>query len=114
MTETSNKSEKQTRKHLSASQKMAIVRRHLGARRETVADLTLGHGVPPGCIYQWAQRLLDNGDVAIEGKPRGESQVVKQAEQKATALAARLAKKDQVIAELSTELLELKKIPGAL
>lgn len=108
MTEIPTKPEKQTRTHLSASQKTAIVRRHLGAKRESVADLAVEHGVPPGSIYPWVQRLFDNGDVAIETKPHAERQAVKQAEQKATACAVRLAKKDQAIAELLTQLLELK------
>lgn len=114
MMNTKTKPEKQKRKHLSPSQKMAIVRRHLGPKRESVADLAVEHSVPPGSIYQWAQRLLDNGDIAIEGKPRAESQVVKMSQQKMLALTEKLVKKDQVIAELSTELLELKKTPGAL
>jgi transposase-like protein len=112
MTNTKTKAERQKRKHLSASQKMTIVRRHLGPKRETVAGLAAEFAVPPGSIYQWVQRLLDNGDVAIEGKPRGENIAAKQSEQKIVALTARLAKKDQVIAELFTEMLELKKYLG--
>ena len=112
---TKDKSEsKQRRKHLPASEKMAIVRRHLGPKHESVADLAVEYGVQPGSIYLWVQRLLDNGDLALEGKPRGDSRAEKESDRKLHLMTERIAKKDRVIAELSTEYLELKKALGDL
>ena len=101
------------RKFLSPAQKIAIVREHLidGIRVITLVDTYKTHAVQ---YYQWQKQLFDEGTVVFERKPNGHN--VKRQEnakdQKIEQLEAKLQQKNNVMAELLQEHIELKKELG--
>ena len=92
---------------------MEVLRRYL-SKREAVSDLADEYKVAPSMIYQWASRLMENGDLALEDKRRGDSQAIKDMHRKVETLQKRMSHKDAVIAELSSDYLQFKKSFGEL
>ena len=99
-----------TRKRFSAEEKAAIVRRHLvdGA---SVADLADEFGIAPTQFYRWQQQAISGMVVAFERKRDGAE---KRLEQENEALRRTIARKDEVIAEVTGELIDAKKKTGGL
>jgi transposase len=105
--------QKQRRRHYSAEQKAAIVRRHL-VDKVPVSDLCDEYGIQPSVFYHWQKVVLDGMESAFErqsdpGKPKLRERDL---ERRVAELEARLAKKDSVIAEISEEFVKLKKELG--
>jgi transposase-like protein len=102
-------SSRRERRHFSAGQKLAIVKRHLvdGA---PVSDLCDEYQILPTQFYQWQRQLFEGGAAAFErkGAPVGPSPV----ERRVAHLEQRLATKNEVIAELMEENVRLKKVDG--
>jgi len=98
------------RRHFTAQQKVAIVKRHL-VDGVPVSDLCDEHQLLPTQFYQWQKQLFEGGAVAFErqAKPTGPSP----AERRVQELEAKLAVKNEVIAELMEECVGLKKVAGA-
>jgi transposase-like protein len=102
---------KESRRHHSPEQKLAILREHL-VDRKPVSEVCEKHQIQPSLFYHWQKQLFENGTAAFEpsrGRPSREQQ-----DQAARIehLEARLARKDAVIAEISEELVHLKKENG--
>ena len=100
------------RKQLSAEQRAQIVRRHLGGK-EQVSDLADEYGVQPSQIHLWVKQVLDQAENAFNrvGRPfKGENAKSRQVER----LEAKLAQKNEVIAELMEENVRAKKANGEL
>jgi transposase-like protein len=97
------------RRHLSGQQKVAIVKRHL-VDGVPVSDLCDLHEILPTQFYQWQKQLFECGAAAFERKaaPAGSSP----AERKVRELEAKLATKNEVIAELLEDHVRLKKVNG--
>ena len=106
-----NGSRRRERRHFTAQQKVAIVKRHL-VDGVPVSDLCDEHDLLPTQFYQWQKQLFEGGAAAFERKtkPAGPSSV----ERKVQHLEARLANKNEVIAELMEENVRLKKLDGLL
>jgi len=104
-------SRKQQRRTFSAAQKVAIVKRHL-IDGVAVSDLCEEHQIQPTLFYQWQRQLFENGAAAFErkGKPKGASAD----KQRIEWLQAKLATKNEVIAELMEENVKAKKECGEL
>lgn len=101
------------RRHFTAEQKAAIVRRHL-ADKKPVSDLADEYGVQPSQIHAWVHQVLAQAERAFD---RGAGQRQNQAradERKITQLEAKLTTKNEVIAELMQEHVQLKKELGEL
>jgi transposase-like protein len=99
------------RKQLSAEQRAQIVRRHL-ADKVPVSDLADEFGVQPSQIHQWVRQVLDQAENAFNrvGRPfKGETK-----SRQVQRLEAKLAQKNEVIAELMEENLRAKKTNGEL
>jgi transposase-like protein len=99
-------------KQLSAEQRAQIVRRHL-ADKVPVSDLADEFGVQPSRIHQWVKQVLDQAENAFKrvGRPfKGEMTKSRQVQR----LEAKLAQKNEVIAELMEENLRAKKTNGEL
>ncbi len=98
----------QTRRHFSADQKAQIVRRHLSGK-EPISNLADEFGLQPSQIHNWVKQVLDQAEHAFErtaGRPpRAELLRAQQLER----LKARLVEKNEVIAELMQEHVQLKK-----
>lgn len=101
-----------SRRNYSVEQKAAILRRHL-TDKVPVSDLCDEYKLQPSVFYGWQRQLMDNLPAAVEfvggrKKPSREAEL----ERQIAALEARLAKKDNVIAEISEEYVALKKALG--
>lgn len=96
------------RRRWSAKEKAKIVRRHL---REGVglADLSDETGAAPGQISRWSKQALEGLVGVFEGSGKRQE---RQMEQMVVARDARIRELQEVITELSTEVLSLKKSVG--
>ena len=104
---------KRVRRSYSTEEKAAIVRRHL-ADKVPVSDLCDEYKIQPSVFYTWQRAVFENLEAALErqadpSKPRSRE---RELERKVTALEARVAKKDSVIAEIGEEFVKLKKELG--
>jgi transposase len=96
------------RKRLTAQEKVAILRRHF-LEKVPVSTLCEEHGLNPTVFYRWQNEFFENGAAAFERRPDGRE---KRLEERNAALEARIAKKDEVLAELLMEHVALKKSLG--
>jgi transposase-like protein len=99
------------RKHYSAAEKVAILRLHL-LEKKPVSDLCDEHGLNPTLFYRWQKEFFENGAAAFEqtGKRRKADQEGK--DRKIAALEGKLQQKNEVLAELMQEYVQLKKELG--
>ena len=97
------------RKHYTPAEKVAILRRHL-VEKVPVSDLCDEFELSPNVFYAWQKTFFENGAAAFErsGAPRQVSAELKKIEK----LEAKLQRKDEVMAELLTEHILLKKNLG--
>jgi transposase-like protein len=99
-------------RRFSAEQKAIILRRHLEGK-VPISDLCDEYQVSPASLYNWQRKLMDNLGAALEavsGPKKAPREMV--LERKVASLQAKVAKKDQVIAEISEEYVTLKKELG--
>ena len=102
-----------TRRKFSAEDKAAILRCHL-VDKKPVSDVCDEYGIQPSVFYGWQRQLMENMATALNGGSSRrqhndrEEKLVRENE----ALQAKLAKKDNVIAEVSEEFVRLKKRLG--
>jgi transposase len=107
------------RRHFTADQKAAIVRRHM-VDKVPVSDLCDEYGIQPSVLHSWHKQAADNLAKVFDSLKGGDrARAAREGElarkdQQIAALEARLAKKDSVIADISEEHLALKKTLGAL
>ena len=94
------------RKRYTSEEKVKILREVL-EEGKSVSSAAEGHGVHPNQILNWRKQLFENAYQTFEIKRADISE--KAAERKTKALEEKLQNKDNVIAELAQELLELKK-----
>ena len=99
------------RKHYSAQEKVAILRLHL-LEKKPVSDLCDQYGIHPTLFYRWQKEFFENGSAAFEntGKRRKAAEEVK--DRKIAALEEKLRQKNEVLAELMQEYVQLKKELG--
>lgn len=101
-----------TRRRFTAEQKAQIVRRHL-AGKEPVSKLAEEFGLQPSQIHTWANQVLAQADKAFERSgENGPSEKAK--DRRIEQLQAKLANKNEVIAELLEENVKAKKQAGEL
>lgn len=101
------------RKHLTPEGKVAIVRRHL-VDGVPVARLCDEYGIYATQYYAWQKQLFENGGLAFQRKPNGANLRRQQdAQQRRIAeLEEKIQKKQEVMAELLEEHVQLKKALG--
>jgi transposase-like protein len=99
------------RKHYSAQDKVAILRLHL-LEKKPVSDLCDQFGIHPTLFYRWQKEFFENGTAAFAatGKRRKAVQEVK--DRKIAALEGKLQQKNEVLAEVMQEYVQLKKELG--
>lgn len=101
---------KRTRQYRAPSQKAELLRQH-HLDRIPISDLCDRNQLQPSVFYHWQRHLFDNAAVVFADAKPSSRQLELEAE--VVALRAKLAKKEHVIAELSEELIDAKKLPGA-
>jgi len=101
------------RRRFTAEEKATILRRHL-VDKVPVSDLCDEYRLQPSLFYLWQRQALENlAEALADGRTRrGEQLAASRHQAQLTALEARLARKDAVIAEVSEEYLALKKKLG--
>ena len=95
-------------RRFSAPERVAILRRHL-VEKTPVSDLCDEVGLNPNVFYQWQKKFFENGAAAFERQSNGETRKL---QEKNSALQAKLAQKDSVIAEIMESHVALKKSLG--
>lgn len=100
------------RRHFTAQQKVALVKRHL-LESVAVSDLCDEAQITPTQFYQWRKQLFEGAAAAFEKKP-GQPARPSPVERRVAHLEQRLATKNEVIAELTEENVRLKKVDGLL
>ena len=101
---------KKARKHHTASDKVAIIRRHL-VERVSVSDLCDQYHLRPTLFYKWQKQFFDNGTAAFE---RSERKMLDFEDRRIAALESKIQRKNEVVAELMEEHVQLKKELGGL
>jgi transposase-like protein len=118
MNNSRNGSNRRERRHFASQQKAAIIKAHL-VDRVPISDLCEQHQIQPTQFYLWQKQLFEHADAAFEsktgrggrkGKTVGQSTEQRKIEQ----LQAKLATKNEVIAELMEENVKVKKECGEL
>ena len=109
----SNGKQGQLRRQFTPEETPTILRRHL-ADRVPVSDLCDEHPIQPTLFDLWQRQAFEQLSAALQdGRTRrGQTQALSADRVRITALEARLAQKDAIIAEVSEEYLALKKKLG--
>jgi transposase len=102
---------KQQRKSYSGPEKVAILRLHL-LEQKPVSDLCDQYGIHPTQFYRWQKEFFENGHRAFapNGKRRKTQEELK--DRKIAALEGKLQQKNEVLAEVMQEYVQLKKELG--
>lgn len=104
--------DKQTRRHFTGADKVAILKRHL-IDKVPVSDLCDELGLQVSQFYNWQQLFFENGHLAFEnGRKSKAVEGVK--DQKIEQLEAKLVRKNEVMAELMEAHTTLKKTLGEI
>lgn len=101
-----------SRRNFSPEQKADAVRRHLRGN-EPISDLARQLGVQPSSIHGWVEQVLAQAERAFDRAP-GQRLAVEAKERRIAELEDKLTNKNEVIAELMQEHVQLKKELGEL
>lgn len=101
---------KKQRKHYTAEEKVAILRRHL-LDQEPVSKVCDELGLQPTVFYRWQKEFFENGAAAFQKKTRTKLQAE---QERIEYLEKKIQTKDEVLAELMAEHVALKKSHGEL
>jgi transposase len=105
-------SDKQTRRHFTPQDKAAIVKRHL-LEGIAVSNLCDEFQINPTLFYQWQRQLFENAHLVFDNGRK--SKAVEDGQQrKIEQLEAKLARKNEVMAELMEAHTLLKKELGEI
>ena len=101
---------RKSRKNYTPVEKVAILRRHL-IDRVSISDLCDEYQLQPTLFYLWQKQFFENGSAAFERKNTSpQSQHLRTI----VALREKLQRKNEVVAELMEEHIQLKKELGEL
>lgn len=95
------------RKRFTAEQKAAIVRRHL-VDGKSVSEVCEEADIQPTVFYRWQKQVFDGLPGLFEKKSKRKHDKDKEI----TSLKQRLARKDEVIAEITEDYISVKKKIG--
>jgi transposase len=97
-------------KQRTPEQKVAILRQVL-VEKQPISKVCDEHGMSPTLFYEWQRQFFEHGAAAFSKDQDAEK---RQLSKKVEELEARLTKKDGVIAEVTAEMVKLKKELGEL
>jgi len=96
------------RRQFSGKEKVAILRRHL-LEGELVSDLCDRHNLHPNVFYRWQKEFFSRGEAAFE---KNKDKKERKYQREIKTLKAKIAQKDEVIAEIIESNVRLKKKNG--
>lgn len=99
------------RRQFTSQEKVKIIREHL-IDKVPVSQVCDKYQIQPTLFYQWQKTFFENGTAAFERRPSHPRVSVEQ--KKITQLEQKLQRKDEVMAELMTEHILLKKSLGEI
>ncbi len=99
------------RRRFTAQQKVAILKEHL-VEKVPVSEVCDKYGLHPTAFYRWQKEFFENGTAAFEGRTPKADGRARQLQERVEKLTAKLARKDEVIAELLEDHVRLKKSLG--
>lgn len=103
-----------SRRNFTTEQKVALLRRHL-VDKDPVSKICDDEKLQPSLFYQWLRQAMENLGGALGPPPGNEpNKREKELVAKTKELEAKLVKKDNVIAEVTAELVATKKELGEL
>ena len=100
-----------TRRRFDGGQKAAILKRYL-VDKVPISDLCDEYGIKPNQMYRWQQILFDNLPALFERSGARATTEATASQEKIVRLEAKLQQKNEVIAELMQEHVQLKKAVG--
>lgn len=101
-------SEPKKRRRFTAEQKVSILRKHL-VENIPVSDVCEEENIKPALFYTWQKRFFENGSAAFKSSEDHEK---RELTKEVTQLKDKLAKKDEIIAEVAEAFVSLKKELG--
>jgi transposase-like protein len=99
--------EKKTRRQYTPEEKVRLLRLHL-LEGKPVSTICEEAGIHPTLFYQWQRTFFENGSAAFSSPRTGASGT----ENKIAALQDKLKRKDEVIAEIMEDFIQVKKELG--
>ena len=99
-----------SRKNYTPEEKVAILKKHF-VEKVPVSDLCDRYNLQPTVLYRWQKQFFENGAGAFQRQPKRKTSRL---EQKVTALEQKLIQKNEVLAELMSEHVALKKSLGEI
>jgi transposase-like protein len=99
-----------SRRRHTAEQKAELLRQHVVAKKP-VSEICNEAKIQPSLFYTWQRELLAGAPSLFASGGRSPSRE-KELEKKVSRLEARVARKDQIIAEVTEEYVKLKKELG--
>jgi transposase-like protein len=103
--------QKRVRRRFTAQQKVAVLKEHL-VEKAAVSEVCDRHGINPTAFYRWQKEFFENGPAAFEARRSAGDAKSRLLEERVEKLTAKLARKDEVIAELMEDHVRLKKSLG--
>lgn len=100
---------KNRRRQFTPQEKVKILRLHLLEQRP-ISDVCDEYGLNPTVFYRWQKEFFEHGAVAFERNKNGSAN--KKLQKENARLKAKLAYKDEVIAEIAADHVRLKKELG--
>ena len=103
------------RKRRTSEEKLALLKRHL-VKGEKISDICEAETIAPSQFYDWQQTLFANGAKALDRKGKTsttqESKKVRELQSELDKTQKRLSDKHEVLSELMSEYVQLKKNIG--
>jgi transposase-like protein len=99
------------RRHFTPEQKVALLRLHL-LEKKPVSDICEEHHLSVNLFYLWQKQLFENGTAAFEHTGKRRKADADPKDRKIAALEGKLQRKNEVLAELMEEHVQLKKELG--
>jgi transposase-like protein len=106
-------SRRKARKNYTPEEKIAILRRHL-LEKVPISQICQDNNLQPNTFYQWQLKFFENGAAAFRQDARGQRREEDANLKKIAALETKLQQKNEVVAELLQEHVQLKKELGEL
>lgn len=102
---------KRERRFFSPEEKVAILRRHL-LDKKLVSDLCDELAILPTQFYQWQKQFFENGAAAFKNSDLAIQRAEQAKDRELDAMRAKIVVKNEVLAELMEEHVQLKKELG--
>src|SRR5262249_55938139 len=96
------------RRHFTPEQKVALLRLHLLEKRP-ISDICEEHHLSVNLFYLWQKQFFENGHAAFANTGKRAKAVTDAKDRKIAALEDKLQRKNEVLAELLEEHVQLKK-----